>query len=104
MANGNRDGGGGPYMAAYRALADNFGQLGVQLVGPGTGDVHKFTVRQRAPYDWVAVITRWTAAGAREVAFGNGHDCVGALLGLAGSIQADRWQPDKFFDPSDGDS
>ena len=63
----------------------------------GDDDFVSCTIRHRAAGDYVAVIKALDGDGGPVVCFGNGFDLVSALLGIEGTLAADRWQADKPF-------
>lgn len=53
----------------------------------------------RGPMDVMALAKRVTPAHGEQIAFGSGYDVAGALTGLAGAIQADRWREERPWEP-----
>lgn len=56
-------------------------------------------VKRRGASDWLVVCKRFAGDGGLEVVFGSGFDLVGALLGLEGSLAANRWRPETPWKP-----
>ncbi len=84
-----------PYSKAHAAVYEFGHHLASLLVGGGSADFDRISVRQRGEMDWVAVVKAVDSDGLPVVAFGNGSDFVSAVMGVSGAIASDRWRPDQ---------
>lgn len=87
-----------PYVALYNMLVDTAGNF-MAFAAYHSEDFVELRIKQRAEGDWIAVAKRYAEDGGLEVAFGTGHDYVSCVLGLNGSLAANRWKADKPWEP-----
>lgn len=89
------------YNSVARAIGGACPQL-YSLVARSSEDFISVSVRQRGEGDFVGVVKRYDGDGRPEVAFSNGYDFLGCLLGLEGTIAASRWREDRPWTPDKG--
>ena len=73
-----------PHVMGWLNRRDDFAELRLKARDDGT---------------ILAIAKGYGADGGPMVAFGVGYDVVLALMALGGSIQANRWRPDKPWTP-----
>jgi hypothetical protein len=78
--------------AKFRQSFSNLGGF----VNGGAAPGNAIRVVCRGQHDWMAVGTRSTLGGVREVCFGSGESYWGALVALNGSMSKNAWKVDKF--------
>lgn len=62
-------------------------------------DFISLLVKLQADSTFLAVLKRYGPDGAPMVAFGSGYGYAGALMGLEGTIAANKWRVDKPYQP-----
>ena len=95
--NGAGDGEDTRWMRLYMRVCAELPQLaGVAVKNPE--DFDRLTLINRG-YDWLAIVKGYDKDGAPVVCFGSGEGLIGALIGANGAIAANRWKPDKPWEP-----
>lgn len=89
-----KDDGQNPYVVLEQGMFRPLQQLHAVLVRAAE-DCVGLNVKHRDSGDWIAVLRRFGPDGTPQVAFGSGVDFIGALMGLEGSLAANRWREDK---------
>lgn len=56
-------------------------------------------VKMKEDRTLLGVLKRYGSDGGPEVCFGSGYTIAGCFLGLEGSIAANKWRPDKPWEP-----
>jgi hypothetical protein len=92
------DKGTNPYVQLEQGMFRPLPQLHAVLVRADE-ECAGLNVKHRDSGDWIAVLRRYGPDGQPQVAFGSGVDFIGALMGLEGSLAANRWREDRPWKP-----
>lgn len=88
-------------VAAWKRLNSELSDLTPQLASV-LGDEAEFIslyVKVKADGTMLGVLKRYGSDGGPMVCFGSGYTVAGVFLGLEGSIAANKWRPDKPWQP-----
>lgn len=89
------------YVKLERGLYGTAVQLRAKVL-EGEEDFVSLLVKRRGPADFIAVLKFQGEGGKTYVAFGSGYDFIGVLIGLEGTLAANRVREDTPYNPASG--